>query len=129
MTNIVNRVYICTINLIAMKAIQFIPETPGSLLKKVFQNVGLFELRIPFTEQLSKQALFFKSLSAQTKGYNLNIKNTVSYLFNAFLEGVKQNFFGPDTEMEFFMLTIRVYAILAVKLAFSHLPFISLKSF
>jgi hypothetical protein len=48
-------------------------------------------------------------------------------LFNASIEGLKQNFLRPDIDMEFFILSLKVYSILLIKLAISNPSIISLK--
>ncbi len=111
-----------------MKAIHYTPDSPYSLLKKAFSNSGFSGLSGYLAEVLYKEKVFFHSLAGRIAGYNISVKNIINYLVNAGLEGLKQNFLGPEIDMEFLVLTLRVYLIMVVRLALSHPPFISLKS-
>jgi len=110
-----------------MEAIHYTQAGHYNMLKKAFQHIGFSDLRNLFNGYFSKQTLFFNSIAAKTAGYQVTVKSMLSYLFKAGLAGVKQNFLGPEIDTEFLTLTIRVYAILLIRLAFSHPSFSSLK--
>jgi hypothetical protein len=110
-----------------MEAIHYTQCGHYNMLKKAFQHIGFSDLRNLFTGYFSKQTLFFNAVSAKTASYQVMVKHLVNYLFKACLAGVKQNFLGPEIDTEFLTLTIRVYAILLIRLAFSHPSFSSLK--
>ena len=63
---------------------------------------------LPWKMDLKTWVLNFKS-----SDYSLRLKSFGVYLFNASIEGIKQNLFGPDLNMEFVVLTMRAWAILA----------------
>jgi hypothetical protein len=52
-------------------------------------------------------------LNFKSYDYTLRFKSLGVYLFNASVEGIKQNLFGPDINMEFAVLTMRAWVILA----------------
>ncbi|MEO6851348.1 MAG: hypothetical protein ABI203_06535 [Mucilaginibacter sp.] len=52
--------------------------------------------------------------SAQNK--SIDLKSAASYLVDGLSEGIKQNFLGSDINMEFVMLSLRVYFIQLNKL-------------
>jgi hypothetical protein len=99
-----------------MKAIQLIQDTPYNLLKKAFANFGHFEIQNPLPFKSGKQIPGFQQKVLSAFGGRLKFKPLFNYLLDASIEGLKQNFFGPNINMEFFTLTIRVYFILLIRL-------------
>jgi hypothetical protein len=51
-------------------------------------------------------------LNFKSYDYKLGFKSATFYLFNASVEGIKQNLFGPDVSLEFVVLTVRAWLIL-----------------
>jgi ATP sulfurylase len=89
-----------------MKTLNLAQDISSNILKKVPAYFPAFQL---------KNIIHFgmEKLSAQ----KLTIKSAGSYLFNAVAEGVKQNLFGPDVNMEFVSLTTKVYLLTLLSVA------------
>ncbi|HEY2583339.1 MAG TPA: hypothetical protein VGI43_16120 [Mucilaginibacter sp.] len=96
-----------------MKVVQLGYGTPYISLKRAI-NFGHFNegFRLPF--EFGKD---LRQKISNTFGDQLTLKSTFTYLFNAAVEGLKQNLLGPNINMEFFMLTARVYFIASIRLA------------
>lgn len=97
MTNLVNLVYICTVNPEIMKIVSLTQNTSGSLLRKVAALNPISDFKNPVL-----------------------LKSVGTYLVDALGEGLKQNFLGSDINMEFLTLTIRVYLIRFIKSTVSY---------
>lgn len=110
-----------------MKALQLIQEIPYISIKRISENFRHFELRNSLPFKFGKQIFDFKQTIAGTFGNQVTFKSAFTYLFNASVEGLKQNFLRPDIDMEFFILSLKVYSILLIKLAISNPSIITLK--
>ena len=89
MTNIVNLVYLCTVNFKIMNIIYAAQKNSKNLLKRVVAD------------------------------YKLPIKSATAYVVDAIGEGLKQNLLGSEINMEFLTLSARVYFTLFIGLALS----------
>ena len=110
-----------------MKVIQLVQDIPYVLLKKVLASFGRFDLKNQLPFKFGNQVFNFQQNIFNTFGSQLTFKSAFTYLFNASIEGLKQNFLRPDIDMEFFILTIRVYSILLIKSTVSNGSVISPK--
>src|SRR5260221_14761439 len=110
-----------------MKALQLIQEIPYNSIKKISENFRHLELRNPLPFKFGKQIFDFKQTIANAFGNQVTFKSAFTYLFHASIEGLKQNFLRPDIDMEFFILSLKVYSILLIKSAISNPSIISLK--
>ncbi|BAU54247.1 hypothetical protein [Mucilaginibacter gotjawali] len=52
-------------------------------------------------------------LNFKSTDYKLRAKSISAYLFNASIEGLKHNLLGPNINMEFLVLTLHTWVILA----------------
>ncbi|HEY4325779.1 MAG TPA: hypothetical protein VGN20_17425 [Mucilaginibacter sp.] len=105
-----------------MKVVQLSFGTPHISLKRAINFDHFNEgLRLPF-QLFSLTQKISNAFSNQ-----LTLKSTFTYLFNAAVEGLKQNLLGPNINMEFFMLTARVYFIASIRLAAGGTSIISQK--
>jgi hypothetical protein len=110
-----------------MKALQLIQEIPYNSIKKISENFHHLEIRNSLPFKFGQQIFDLKQTIANTFGGQITFKSASTYLFNASIEGLKQNFLRPDIDMEFFILSLKVYSILLIKLAISNPSIISLK--
>ncbi len=101
-----------------MKVIDLAQNTSHNLFEKV---AGYFNLS-GTSEQFYPGKLNFhiEPKRDNGSGHELTVRSVASYLFDALSEGVKQNFLGPNIDMEFFTLTIRVYLIRFARLTVSY---------
>jgi len=51
-------------------------------------------------------------LNFKSYDYKLKLKSISAYLFDVSVEGLKQNLFGPNINMEFLVLTLHTWVIL-----------------
>lgn len=107
-----------------MKALQLIQEMPYMSVKKISEHLSHFEIKKPLPFKIGKEIFGFKQTALANR---VTFKSAFSYLFNASIEGLKQNFLRPDIDMEFFVLSLRVYLILLIKAAISNPSIVSLK--
>jgi hypothetical protein len=66
------------------------------------------------------QSFYMEPKAAEITRNKATVKSVTSYLFDALVEGVKQNFLGSDINMEFLVLSIRVYLIVLIGLTVSY---------
>jgi hypothetical protein len=94
-----------------------------SLLKKVENYTQFSGLKNMVRSLLWKFDLKAWFLSLPLYDYKLKFKAAGIYLLNAAIEGIKQNLFGPNINMEFLVLTFRagllVFAGFLLKLNFT----------
>jgi hypothetical protein len=103
-----------------MKVIQLVQEIPYALLRKAAANFGHFDLGNQLPSKIGSQIFNFQQKIAGAFGNDLTVKSVFNYLFNASVEGLKQNFLRPDIDMEFFILSIKVYSMLLIRFATSN---------
>ena len=64
-------------------------------------------------------------LTFKSYDYKTGFKSAGGYLFNASVEGIKHNLFGPNIDMEFVVLTMRTWLIVAAGFVVSFPGFIA----
>ena len=110
-----------------MKCIQLVQETPYASLKQAIANFGCTESGDGLSFDGHKHLYNIKYKIESILNRQLSYRAVFDYLFNALAEGLKQNFLGPNVNMEFLTLSIKVYSILLIKLVISNPSIISQK--
>jgi hypothetical protein len=82
-----------------METLDFAPETSVSTLKKITPGF----------------------ITAGSDINKMTANRVVNYFLDVLGEGVKQNFLGPNIDMEFLMLSFRVYAVQLASVTVSYL--------
>jgi len=108
-----------------MNIVYFTQEIFVSLLKKAetYTQLNWFKNLVkafPWKTDLKSWLLNLNSVDIK-----LRFKTAGTYLFDASIEGLKQNLFGPNINMEFLVLSMRALLILAVGFVVSFPKYIS----
>jgi hypothetical protein len=82
-----------------METLDFAPETSVSTLKKITPGF----------------------ITAGSDINKMTANRVVNYFLDVLGEGIKQNFLGPNIDMEFLMLSFRVYAVQLTSVTVSYL--------
>ncbi len=94
-------------------------ETSQGLLKKVAGKYINPEAKIAAKFHLENITFCVRQVLAGMAGYISSIKSAGKYLVNALMLGLKQNLFGTDVDMEFLVLSARVYFVMFISLTLS----------
>jgi hypothetical protein len=84
-------------------------EDPHSIFEKEVANFSQLELENPVWFCLGNRESAVEPHAGKVTASKSALKSVTAYLFDAFSEGIKQNFLGSDIHMEFLMLSIYVY--------------------
>jgi hypothetical protein len=105
-----------------MKAIQLVHDTSYNSLKKVIANFGHSDSGRGLSFDGHKYLFDAKQKIESLLNRQLTYRSVFDYLFNALAEGLKQNLFGPNVNMEFLTLTIQAWSVALIKQATTTFP-------
>lgn len=83
------------------------------LIKKAEANTQFSGLKNPAKVFRWKMDIKPWLLNLKSNDYELRLKSIGTYLFDASIEGLKQNILGPNINMEFLVLSAHAWLILA----------------